>query len=149
MKTDVRLYNLIFPVWLMLTIPLVWLIVLPLNFIVDSLVLVISMKKLRIDNKKDFYKRHIFKIFWFGILADIIGAFIIFSLFYFFNIGSLGDELYLTTPGLIVALFMIFILNYYVSFKELDNKLRFRLALIYALVTAPYTFLIPLYWIYF
>ena len=65
MKTDVKLYNLIFPVWIMLTIPLVWLIVLPLNFIVDSLVIVISMKKLRIDNKKDFYKRHIFKIFWY------------------------------------------------------------------------------------
>lgn len=149
MNNKFKLYNLIFPVWLLFIFPLVWLIVLPANFLIDSLVLLISMNKLKIDDKKVFYKKHIFKIFWFGIFADLIGALCIFLMFFIFHIGSLGDELYLTVPGLIIASIFIFIFNYFISFKNLDKRDRYKLALIYAIFTAPYTFLIPLSWIYF
>ena len=54
MKKDVTLYNVIFPFWMLLLIPQVWLIVLPGNFLIDSLVLIISMFALKMDNKKQF-----------------------------------------------------------------------------------------------
>ncbi len=40
---DIKLYNVIFPFWMILLFPSVWFIVLPGNFIIDSLVLLISM----------------------------------------------------------------------------------------------------------
>ena len=84
----------------------------------------------------------------FGLLADIIGSAFIFLLVFVFELGIVGDELYLTIPGVLVAGIMIFVFNYFVTFKKIDKQLRFKLSLIYAIVTAPYTFLIPTAWIY-
>ena len=52
MKKDIRLYNVIFPVWMLVLFPIMWLIVIPANFVVDSLVLIGCMYFLKIDNKK-------------------------------------------------------------------------------------------------
>ena len=55
-KNDTKLYNVLFPFWMLLLFPQVWLIVLPGNFIIDSLVLIMSMLVLKISEKKQFYK---------------------------------------------------------------------------------------------
>ena len=148
-KGRVKLYNVLFPVWMLMMFPGMWLIILPGNFIIDSLVLLITMKILNYADKKMFYKKHILKIFLFGMLADIIGALFIFLMMYLFDIGNRGDELYLTLPGLLIAGAMIFIFNYFITFKKLDKKERLRLSLIFAIITAPYTYLIPTNWIYY
>ena len=62
MKKDVKLYNVLFPFWMLLLFPQMWLIVLPGNFIIDSLVLLISMAVLKISDKKQWYNQHILKI---------------------------------------------------------------------------------------
>jgi len=41
-KKDIKLYNILFPLWMLLLFPQAWLIVLPGNFIIDSLVFLIS-----------------------------------------------------------------------------------------------------------
>lgn len=148
-KGKTKLYNVLFPVWMLMMFPGMWLIILPGNFIIDSLVLLITMKILNYADKKMFYKKHILKIFLFGMLADIIGALFIFLMMYVFEIGNMGDELYLTIPGLLIAGLMIFIFNYFITFKKLDKKERLRLSLIFAIITAPYTYLIPTSWIYY
>ena len=74
MKRKNRLYNVLFPAWFLMLIPTVWLIVLPGNFLIDSLVLVAAMFALKTGEKKQFYKKHILKIFLFGLLADAIGS---------------------------------------------------------------------------
>ena len=148
MKKFTKFYNILFPVWLLYLYPLMWLIILPGNFIVDSFIMIISMYILKIVNKKDFYKTHIVKVFIFGMLADIIGSFFIFLMVFLFEIGTIGDEFYLTFPGLIISCIMIFIFNYIITFKKIDKKDRIKFSLIFAIVTAPYTFLIPLTWIY-
>ncbi|MBQ9940073.1 MAG: hypothetical protein IJO74_00830 [Clostridia bacterium] len=147
-KKDVKLYNVLFPFWMLLLFPQVWLIVLPENFIIDSLVLIISMLALKIPRKKQFYKHHILKIYGFGILSDIIGSAYMFLLMWAFEVGSMGDELYLTLPALFISAVLIFILNYFVTLKKTDKILRFKLSLIFAIITAPYTFLIPSSWLY-
>ena len=117
-KTKIKLYNVLFPFWMILLIPQVWLIVLPGNFIIDSLVLLISMLTLKISEKKHFYKRHILKIYGFGMLSDIIGSAYIFLLMMVFDVGFMGDELYLTLPALFISAVLIYTLNYFITFKK-------------------------------
>ena len=44
---DVKLYNVLFPFWMLLMFPITWAIVLPGNFIIDSLVLLLVMAILK------------------------------------------------------------------------------------------------------
>ena len=148
MKRQTRLYNVLFPVWMLLLFPQMWLIVLPGNFLIDSLVLIVSMHVLKIAEKRVFYKQNLLKIFLFGLLADVIGAAYLFCMVYFLEIGRMGDEWYLTVPGILIAAGCIFLLNYFVTFRKTDKLLRIKLSVIYAVMTAPYTFLIPSSWLY-
>ena len=145
---NIKLYNVLFPFWMLLLFPQMWAIVLPGNFIIDSIVFIISMFALKMTEKKQFYKRHIFQIWGFGMLSDIVGAAYMFLLMWAFEVGSMGDELYLTIPALIISAALIFVLNYFVTFRKSDKVLRLKLALTFTIVTAPYTFLIPSSWLY-
>ena len=148
MKKDVKLYNVLFPFWMLLLFPQMWLIVLPGNFIIDSLVLLISMAVLKISDKKQWYKKHILKIYAFGLLADVIGSAYMLLMMVGFELGRMGDELYLTIPALVISAVMIFVLNYFITFRKADKGLRLKFALAFAIVTAPYTFLFPSSWLY-
>lgn len=148
MKKEVKLYNVLFPFWMLLMFPQFWLIVLPGNFIIDSFVLLVCMFLIKIENKKSFYKGNILKIFGFGILSDIIGSAYMLIMTGCFQIGRMGDELYITLPGLVISAISIFIFNYFITLRKYEIKLRFKIALIFAIVTAPYTFLIPSSWLY-
>lgn len=143
-----KLYNVMFPVWMLMLFPVVWLVVIPGNFIIDSIVFIISMYCLKLENKKQLYKKNILKIFGFGFLSDIIGSLILLAMVYL-EFGVMGDEWYLTVPTLFIASGLIFIFNYFITFRKLDFKTRLKLSLIMAIVTAPYTFLIPSSWIYY
>ena len=147
-KKDIKLYNVLFPFCMLLLFPPIWLIVLPGNFVIDSLVLIISMFLLKISDKKHYYKRHILKIYGFGMLSDIVGSAYMLLLMLVFQVGRMGDEPYLTIPALIISAVLIFVLNYFVTFKNTDKALRLKLSVIFAIVTAPYTFLIPSSWLY-
>ena len=145
---SVTLYNVLFPIWMILLFPQMWLIVLPGNFLIDSLVLLASMAFLKISEKKLFYKKYIFAVFSFGILSDIAGSALLFLLCFVLELGHMGDELYLTLPAILLSAAMIFMLNYYITFKKVDRKTRLTLSIIFSVVTAPYTFLIPTSWLY-
>ena len=133
---------------MILMIPWLWLIVLPGNFIIDSIVLIISMAILKVADKKQWYKRYIFKIFGFGMIADIIGSAYMLLMMMVFEVGTMGDELYLTLPALAISAILIFLFNYFFTFKKTDKSLRLKFSVIFAAVTAPYTFLVPSSWIY-
>ncbi len=148
MKNEIKLYNVLFPFWMLMLFPQVWFIILPGNFIIDSLVFVVSMFILRIADKKQWYKKHILKIFVFGFLSDIIGSAYMLLLMAGFEVGQMGDEPYLTIPALILSAVLIFIFNYFITFRKLDKNLRFKFSIIFAVATAPYTFLIPSSWLY-
>lgn len=147
-RGEMRLYNVLFPFWMLMLFPQIWLIVLPGNFLIDSLVLVIAMRVLKMEKHKWFYNRHILPVFGFGLLADVIGSAYMFLTAFVFELGRMGDELYITVPALLISAAMIFILNYFVTFRSLDKPVRWRLALTFAIVTAPYTFLVPSSWLY-
>ncbi|MBR6742200.1 MAG: hypothetical protein IKM09_02035 [Clostridia bacterium] len=147
-KNDFKLYNVLFPFWMLLLFPAVWLIVIPGNFIIDSLVLLLSMLAFKIADKKGWYKQYILKIYLFGMLSDLIGAGYMLLMITVFELGKMGDELYLTVPALLISAALIFVLNYFVTFKKADKALRLKFSLVFAIVTAPYTFLVPSSWLY-
>ena len=144
----IKLYNVLFPLWMLLMFPQAWLIVLPGNLVIDSLVLVVAMLALKLSEKRTFYKRHILSIYGFGMLTDVIGAAYMLLLTWKFEVGTMGDEPYLTIPALILSAILIFVFNYFVSFRKDDKKTRWVMSLIFAIVTAPYTFLVPSGWLY-
>ena len=59
-----KLYNVFFPIWFLLLIPITWLIAIPINFVVDSIVILLSLKVLKIDDSFKKYKKVIFKVFY-------------------------------------------------------------------------------------
>lgn len=142
MKKNVKLYNILFPIWMLMLFPVVWLIILPGNFIFDSIVLLIVMSALKIAERKEWYKKYIFKIFTFGMLSDLIGAGFLISTMYL-DLYDFDVEIFLTIPAVIIASVMIYVFNYFVTFKDLEKPLRKKMALTFAIATAPYTFLIP------
>lgn len=146
-KKDIKLYNVLFPLWMLLMFPVTWLFVLPGNFLIDSLVLCLGMYVLKICDKKDFYKKSIVKIFAIGIFSDIIGSAYMLAMV-LLELCTMADEWYVTVPGVIISAVFIFVLNYFITFKNLDKKKKLILSLAFAIITAPYTFLVPSRWLY-
>ena len=137
-----KLYNVFFPIWLIFLIPTIWLIAIPLNFIIDSIILFISMKVFKIEDKKNFYLKHIFFIFLFGFLSDMLGALMLLTITVISSNIS-GLELWLALIGVVIASFFIFFFNYSFTFRKIEEEQRRKLSLIFALFTAPIAFLIP------
>ena len=146
-RRGIRLYNVLFPVWLLMLMPQLWWIVLPGNFLIDSLVLLISLRALNIADRRRWYRRHILKIYAFGLLADLIGAAFL-LLMLLCEIASMGDEPWLTIPAMLLSAGLIFLFNYFVTFRKEEKLVRRKLSLIFAIATAPYTFLVPSSWLY-
>ncbi|HFL3828422.1 TPA: hypothetical protein ACG3RW_003779 [Clostridioides difficile] len=170
MKKTIKLYNLIFPIWFLLFFPPVILLTLAGNFIIDSLVIIACFFVYKLANSglelKTFYKGSILKTWLYGFLADFIGASILFLL------GLCGDTLGLSYEltsaicydpfshplaviiilgAILVSAIFVFFFNYKYSFKKLieEKALRFKIALILAIITAPWTFLLPTKWFYY
>jgi hypothetical protein len=170
-KSSVKLYNLIFPIWLLWLIPLTWFVVLPANFLVDTLVVILTMKALKMSNIKVYYKKVIWKVWGFGFLADFIGTIAMFvpNLIDFDYNGDLGRWWYdnLSNPVsyhpytsvyavlwislcVLLTAFLIYLFNYKISFRKLDmeDQYKQKIALSIAIFTAPYLFFLPTNWFY-
>ena len=161
-----KYYNIIFPIWLLLLFPLTWIVVLPANFLIDTLVLILTMKHLQIPSIQKHWKTCILKVWGFGFLADILASILLMfapELFLF----ALPNELHysiltsvhynpldniwaflIVTLFVIVAGILIYFFNRKYSFKklELQPAIQHKLALMLAVWTAPYIFYLPTMW---
>lgn len=166
---EIKLYNVIFPIWLLIFFPPVVFIAMAGNFLIDSLVIMACFYGFKLAAREDFkrfYRISIIKVWFFGFLADFIGAVILFIL------GILGDSFGLSYEfinainydpfsnilavlvilfAMLVSALFIFLFNYKVTFKELiiDTSTRMKVALTIAIVTIPWTFLLPTKWFYY
>ena len=151
LKKDEKLYNVLFPLWMLMLFPQMWLIVLPGNFIIDSAVLLLTLLILKVGEKKKRYKQHILKIYGFGLLADAVGAGLLLLTVWLLGVSNsdlAADSPIITIPAMIISAALIFVFNYFITFKKEEKKLRLTLSLVFAIVTAPYTFLVPTTWLY-
>ncbi len=155
-----RLYNVIFPVWLIFILPPIILLVIPSNFIIDSLVLLIGFKALKIANSLPIYKKTILKVWGWGFLVDILGSmlllatqFLDFSDFWYeeflkpiaWNPFSKPLALIYTLAVVAICGFLIYLGNYRLVFRkaDLEQAQKKRLSILLAVLTAPYLFLLP------
>ena len=164
-----KLYNVIFPIWLLLFFPPVIFITLIGNFIIDSLVILacfyIFKLAEQVGNVNSFYTKSILSVWLFGFLSDLMGGVILFAT------GILGDSfgvpyelssainydpfshpmaVVIILFAMLISAFFILLFNYNITFKKqlADNQLRLKVALTVALVTMPWTFLLPTKWFY-
>lgn len=161
MQKNLKLYNIFFPFWSLFLFPPFFLLSLPVNFLIDSVVFLLAAKTLKLQNLKNIYKKGIRKIRGFGFLADIIGAIFLFLSNYIKDRLELPDtflvgvnynprghraSLLWTIITLLISGFLIFYFNYRWSFSEinLSDQDKRKLALRLAIFTAPYIFLVSL-----
>jgi len=160
-----KLYNVIFPIWLILIIPPIVLFVIPSNFIIDSIVLILGFKLLKLTNWFDKYKKSIIKVWIIGFIADVIGSLLLLITQFLGSSGYLYENLVYPLVWnpfksilavlyvLIVVLicgFLIYLFNYRISFKkiDLDDKGKKAISLLLAVLTAPYLFFLPTSYVY-
>ena len=166
MKRDVKLYNILLPIWILYFFPQVWLITLPGNLLIDCLVLLIALAALKHTQKKAVLKRLWWKFWILGFLADFVGALFLFGFWYLSllpdPVGRWVEEVFSaaalnpfrTLPGFLYTLAGVAAAGVCIYFFDkramkscplLDGRQRHVIALSMAIVTAPWTFLIPLY----
>lgn len=71
MKRDVKLYNILLPIWILYFFPQVWIITLPGNLLIDCAVLLITLAVLKHTQKKAVLK----KLWWKFWLLGFLGRF--------------------------------------------------------------------------
>lgn len=155
MKKQVRLYNVLFPVWMFYLWPSpLWLLILPANFVIDSLVIYFSARSQLLLQPGSLWKKKILPVWGIGFLSDLIGSGVVFLLYMLLveipwmpNLVLFPGTTLVSIPGVIVAGFAIYWLNRLLTFRNCGLKKAeiHRLCLHLAIFTAPYTFLIPLY----
>ena len=144
MKKDYKLYNLIFPTYILLYLSLPALAISIVgNFIIDSvLIIIISLLIYRKVDKK-FYLHSVFVAFFIGFISDFFCALL--CLFFDFRVSGQYEMQRYVVYGVIFSAFLIFIFNYFITFSRFGfNKTQQVLsALSFAVITAPYTFFLP------
>ncbi|MBQ6436125.1 hypothetical protein IJJ27_01015 [bacterium] len=164
-KKNIRLYNLLFPVWLLIWIPSwLWLVIIPANYLIDYSVLFLSLTEDKQHRKKLCHQLS-WKICLAGFAADLLGSLVLFGLLYTDTaeapmwwqqlVRALAWDLWhhAGAVGLTVAVIMlVMILIYFFDRKILQVSLGIkqarRSALMLAVLTAPYFFLLLTAWIY-
>ena len=155
-----KLYNVLFPLWMLILLPATWLIVIPANFIIDSLVVILALRFWLKKPIKEIWKKSILKVFAFGFLSDFVGAGFLLAGLYassWLEFGTVFEEACngaTSFGGFLVLLFAvalsaicIYFADLKFAFKKLEIEIseKKKLALALAVLTAPYTFFVPLY----
>lgn len=147
MKKDFRLYNLILPPFMLIMFTPPWILISLIgNFLIDSLLLIIFFALFfkRVYGK--LYIKTIFKVFGLGYASDFIG--VLFLMIPFFLPSSLtknwNDGIFMFM-GIALASIFIFLFDYFISFRNCGfTKIqRIVSSIAFAVITAPYTFLLP------
>lgn len=160
-KQTKRLYSLIFPVWVMLLLPWSWFVILPVNLIIDSLVLLLIFRFMGISGARKLYLSSIIRTWIFGTLSSLVGFLFMLSAFLINKAGggalsqvceAITQNPFSNIIGFIWVLIAIGVsslcsyflgLKFTFSHKDFPENRRKITALAVSLITAPYTFLIP------
>lgn len=150
------MYNIGFHPIMLYIFPTLWIYSLPINFLVDSIVLLIGFKVFGKEKVWFNWKKSILLSWIFGYVADVAAAFLL--LFFEYIAGSVfrtdifTDKfaggivpIFAKLISVVVAGILIYILNEKVALRrtELDDKTRKKVALLMAIATAPYLFFLP------
>lgn len=171
MKKTVRLYNLIFPIWLLWLLPMTWIVVLPVNLLIDFTVVYLTCRVRKHQDAGALTRKVIWKVWLMGFLADFIGTALMFlSNVIDFGAGTPAGQWWnqhipaaicynpfenifaflWVTACVAVTGVLLYVFNYHVCLKKAlpDQAERKKIALSVAVFTAPYLFYLPTSWFY-
>ena len=159
-KQSITLYNILFPIWLLVWIPSpLWLLLIPLNFVIDYVVLYKSLPDS--VQRKAFCNTYTWKICAAGFASDFIGSLFLFAAFMITSSHKL-DSLRPISHGLglnpfeslaaflivvcsiLLAAYCIYRFDLHILKRAgLPEEQGRKSALWLATATAPYLFLLP------
>lgn len=171
MKRETRLYNILFPIWILWLFPQVLLLVLPGNLLIDCLVLFLTLLALKHGAKKAVLRQLWWKFWLLGFAADLIGtAWMLLGMLWpavlglsetpvgiYWENAMLSSHMlrpwshpltfFWTLAGVAIAGVCIYFFDRRAARRcaELDSRQRHWVALVMAVVTAPWLFFVPLY----
>ena len=154
---EVRLNNLIMPIWLLIIFPVTWIPVLIGNFALDSGLLLLFLKLRKHDNIKEKWKKSIIKVWLFGMLSDLVGGGMVFAAGLIsskidprsgFSQAVLGHiwrnagAAAFCVGCMLLSSLLIYLFDSKISFKKAidDERERKILALLFAVITMPWLF---------
>lgn len=162
-EKNVKLYNMILPIWMLLLSPGMWWLTIVGNLIIDSVLLLVSMKILKIKDIKFNFKKSFLKIYLMGFAADFISCVpMLIPMFFsesnsiFINkliegllnnpFSNVYSFIWVTICVLITGI-VIYLFDYKVALNKsgLDDIQKKKISLIMAIFTAPYLFYLPSY----
>ena len=165
-KKSAKLYNVIFPVWIVWLYPVTWVAIVPLNILVDFLVTMLALKLIKIEKPMEVIKKSLAKTVALGFVADIIATAVLMVLsfgiyetkntiskWFYDNIAvPIMNDYYSTPWGILVMIlavmfagFLVYVFNRKFSFRNTDlseSQIK-KVSMTLAIITAPYLFLIP------
>lgn len=167
MKKQIKLYNIILPIWLLFLFPQVWLVVIPGNLLIDCVVLLAALTVLKHRDKRGVLKDLWWKFWLFGFLADFVGVAVLLPAAFLpewlsgsvaewwsdnltpilYNAFKTPAAFLWTLAGVAVAGLCIYLFDKRAmrSCGLLTEREKRIVALTMAVITAPWTFFIPMY----
>lgn len=159
-----RLYNVIFPVWMLFLFPQMWLIALPGNLLIDCAVVFLALLALKHTQKKAVLKKIWWKVWLLGFAADFVGVAVLWPAVsltsavsenirpliepVLYNCWKSPLALLWTAAAIALSGVCIYFFDKWAlrSCDQLSPHERHITALTLAIVTAPWTFFIPMHW---
>ena len=163
MKREHRLYNVIFPIWMLALFPQVWLIVILGNLIIDCLVLFLTLLALRHRDKGGVVKQLWWKFWLLGFAADAIGVAwmllgwllaVPFGSWWESSVGHIMHNAFAHPAAFLWTFAGVALAGVCIYFFDkkamgrcdlLTPREKHIIALTMAVVTAPWLFFIPMY----
>ena len=167
-NNEIRTYNVLFPLWFLVWLPsYLWLLLIPLNYAIDTAVTWYTIRDL--ENHKNFCFRHTWKICIVGFISDLLGSLILFGVTIIEALPVINENklfenvaggimmnpfnnpgsLIICLIALVFSAVLIYIVDRKLLFKAgLDINRATHSAKWLAIITAPYMFLLPSGWLY-
>lgn len=167
MKKDIRLYNVLFPIWILILFPQILVFLIPGNLVIDCLVLFFTLCALKHTQKGAVLKELWWKFWLLGFAADGVGVlWMVLGWLPALLPGPLGDfweETMLSSHMLrpwthpltfcwtLAAIAIAGVCIYFFDKRAmrtcglLSEREKHTMALAMAMVTAPWLFFFPLY----
>ncbi|SFR17255.1 hypothetical protein [Desulfoscipio geothermicus] len=147
MRKD-TLYNVVFPLWIVIFFPPFIFLVLFANLIIDGAVIYLTLRLHKVNLEEKQLVLLILKAWGFGFVADLIGVIVMLFFVKYFNttgyyafenpVEAVSFIISISLAGLLIGLF-----NFYQCRKVIDRKAAGRVGLAMGLLTAPWMFLLP------
>ena len=154
-----KLYNVLFPIWMLMWYPLLFAILIPANYLMDTFVLSFSLTDESL--RRPFRRKHTWKVCLMGFLADFVGSVFLFAIIMLTDgnnelVNAICYDPFHNILAFLIVLVAVAISAVIIYYGDLwilkkaglDDAQAKRSALFMAVLTAPYLFFFPTKLIY-